>query len=148
MRHKLYSSFQSLVTYTSIKRPINRFGDRFIYFNKLEKDGYDFVLVIVDWLTKMVYYELVKITINASALAEIIINVIDCYYGLLNLIETNKSLLLISKFWLLLYYFLAILTEQHFKNLSLRLCQLWAEQLSQAFINDQVCLKQYYKCKY
>ena len=39
-------------------------------------NGYDSILVIVNWLTKMVYYEPVKTTITAPALVEVILNVI------------------------------------------------------------------------
>ena len=39
-------------------------------------DSYDLILVIVDWLTKMVHYKAVKVTIDAPSLAEIIINVV------------------------------------------------------------------------
>ena len=34
-------------------------------------DSYDSILVIIDWLTKMVHYKLVKVTINAPGLAEV-----------------------------------------------------------------------------
>ena len=37
-------------------------------------DSYDSILVIVDRLTKMVHYKLVKVTINAPGLAEVIID--------------------------------------------------------------------------
>lgn len=33
-------------------------------------NSYNFILVIVDWLTKMLYYEPVKTTINIASLAE------------------------------------------------------------------------------
>ena len=39
-------------------------------------NGYDSILVIVDWLTKMVYYEPVQTTITAPALAEVILNIV------------------------------------------------------------------------
>ena len=71
-------------------------------------DNYDSILVIVDWLTKMVYYKLVKVTINTLGLAKIIINVVMRHYGLSNLIVNNQESLFTSKFWLLLYYFLGI----------------------------------------
>ena len=41
-----------------------------------KKDNYDSILVIVNWLIKMVYYKPVKVTINAPGLTEIIINVV------------------------------------------------------------------------
>ena len=38
--------------------------------------SYDSILVIIDWLTKMVHYKLVKIIINKLDLVQVIINVI------------------------------------------------------------------------
>ena len=70
--------------------------------------SYNSILVIVNRLTKIVYYELVKITINTPGLAKVIFNMIVQYYGLFNSIMSNKSLLFTSKFWSLLYYFLGI----------------------------------------
>ena len=71
-------------------------------------DSYDLIFVIVNQLTKMVYYELVKVTINALDFAEVIINVVVRHHGLSESIVTNRGLLFTSKFWLLLYYFLGI----------------------------------------
>ncbi len=39
-------------------------------------DSYDLILVIVNRFTKMIYYEPVKVTIDALGLAEVIIDVI------------------------------------------------------------------------
>ena len=39
-------------------------------------NGYNSILVIVDWLTKIVYYEPMQTTITAVALAEVILNVV------------------------------------------------------------------------
>ena len=39
-------------------------------------NSYDLILVIVNQLTKMVYYEPVKVTIDAPGLAEVIIDVV------------------------------------------------------------------------
>ena len=62
------------------------------------ENNYNFIFVIVDWLTTMVLYKPVKITIDPLGLAEVIINVIIWYYGLPDLIVTNKGLFFISKF--------------------------------------------------
>ena len=59
----------------------------------------------------MVYYEPVKITINAPSLAEVIINVVVCHHGLSNSIVTDKGSLFTSKFWSLLCYFFGIKTR-------------------------------------
>ena len=70
--------------------------------------SYDFILVIIDWLMNMVYYKLVKVTINAPGLAEIILNVVVWHYGLPSLIVSDRGWLFISKFLSLLCYFLGI----------------------------------------
>ena len=41
-----------------------------------KRDSYDSIFVIVNRLTKMVHYKLVKVTIDDSGLAEVIINVV------------------------------------------------------------------------
>ena len=56
----------------------------------------------------MVHYKLVKITINAPGLAEIIINIVVCHHSLPNSIMTDRGSLFISKFWLSLCYFFGI----------------------------------------
>ena len=71
-------------------------------------DSYNSILVIVNWLTKMVYYEPVKITIDALGLAEVIIDVVVCHHGFLDSIVTDRGPLFTSKFWLSLCYFLDI----------------------------------------
>ena len=68
-------------------------------------DNYDSILVIVDRLTKMVYYEPVKVTIDTPGLAEVIIDVIVWHHGLPDSIVTDKGSLFTSKFWSSLCYF-------------------------------------------
>ena len=41
-----------------------------------KRDSYDLIFVIVDWLIKLVYYKSVKVTINTSSFAEIIIDIV------------------------------------------------------------------------
>ena len=64
--------------------------------------------LIIDWLMKIIYYELVKIIINISKLIKVIINVIMWYHSFSDSIVTNWGLPFTFKFWLLLYYFLRI----------------------------------------
>ncbi len=71
-------------------------------------DRYDLILVIIDRLTKMVHYIPIKVTINASGLAEVIINVVVRHHGISESIVMDQSSLFTSKFWSLLYYFLGI----------------------------------------
>ena len=49
----------------------------------------DLILVIVDRPRKMVYFEPIKIIINALYLAKVIIDVVVWHYGLLNSIITD-----------------------------------------------------------
>ena len=45
-------------------------------------DSYDSILVIVNRLIKMVYYELIKVTIDGLGFPKIIIDVVVRHYGL------------------------------------------------------------------
>ena len=87
---------------------IDRFCHGFASFDGLEGSNYDSILVIVNRLTKMVHYKPMKITIDASGFAEVIINMVVRHHGLPDLIVTNKRLLFISKSWSLLSSFLGI----------------------------------------
>ena len=71
-------------------------------------DSYDSILVIIDWLIKMVHYKLVKVSINAPGLAKVIIDVVMRHHGLPDSIVTDRGLLFTSKFWSLLCYFFSI----------------------------------------
>ena len=71
-------------------------------------DSYNSILVIVNRLIKMIYYELIKVTINASRLAEVIIDVVVQYHDLPNSIMTDRGSLFISKFWSSLCYLFSI----------------------------------------
>ena len=73
-----------------------------------KRESYDSIIVIVDWLIKMVYYELVKMSINALELAEVILDMVIQYHGLPDSIVTNQSSFFTSKFWSLLCYFFKI----------------------------------------
>lgn len=81
---------------------------KFLVSSNYKGKTYNLILVIVNQLTKIVYYKPVKITINATNLVNIIINIVVHHYGLLDLIISDCSLVFTSKFWLSLYYFLGI----------------------------------------
>ena len=53
-----------------------------------KNDSYNSIFIIIDQLIKIVYYILVKVTINALGLAKVIINVIICHY------EVPKSIII------------------------------------------------------
>ena len=44
-------------------------------------NSYNSILVIVNWLKKMIYYKPVKVTIDISSLVKVIINVIMYHHG-------------------------------------------------------------------
>ena len=77
VRHKLYGDLQALPI------PTHRWKNLLIDFmtglpvsTDWKGENYNFILVIVNRLMKMVNYELVKVTINALRLAEIILNIV------------------------------------------------------------------------
>ena len=99
VRHKPYGDFQSLPV------PTHRWKDLSMDFvtglsisTDWKGNSYDSILVIVDRLTKMVDYKPVKITINASGLAEVIIGVVACHHGLPDSIVTDRGSLFTLKF--------------------------------------------------
>ena len=73
-----------------------------------KRESYDSILVIVDWLTKMVHYEPVKVTIDTPGLAKVILDVVIWHHGLPNTTISNGGSLFTSKFWSSLCYFLGI----------------------------------------
>ena len=106
VRHKPYGNLESLPIsthwwknlsidfYTSLPRSTN-----------WESEIYNFILVIVNWLTKIVYYELVKVTINAHGIAEVIIDVVVRYHRLPDSIVSHWGSVFTFKFWSFLCYF-------------------------------------------
>ena len=109
VHHKPYGDLQSLPV------PTHRWKDILMDFvtglpilTDWKGDSYNSILVIVDWLTKMVYYKPVKVTIDAPGLAEVIIDVVVRHHGLPDSIVTDRGSLFTSKFWSSLCYFLGI----------------------------------------
>ena len=70
--------------------------------------NYDSILVIINMLTKMVYYKPVKIMIDVPGLAKVIIDIIVRHHGLYVSIIIDQGFLFTSKFWSSLCYFLKI----------------------------------------
>ena len=63
-----------------------------------KRESYDSILVIVDRLIKMVYYELVKVTIDTLRLAEVIISMVMQYHCFLDSIISDRKAIFTSKF--------------------------------------------------
>ena len=107
--HKLYGDLQSLpVPIYRWKNLLMDFVTSLPILTDWKGDSYNSILVIIDRLTKTVYYKLVKVTIDALGLAKVIIDVVVRHHGLSDLIVTNRGLVFTSKLWSSLCYFLGI----------------------------------------
>lgn len=71
-------------------------------------NSYDLILVIVDYLTKIVHNKPVKVTIDALEITEVIIDMVVWYHGLSDFIINDCKATFTSKFWSSLYYLLGI----------------------------------------
>ena len=106
-RHKPYGNIQSLPFPTHKWKDLSK--DFIIGLPRSEdwkRVEYNSILVIVNRLIKMVYYEPVFTTLDAEQLAEVLIKAIFKYYNLPDSIISDRRLLFTSKFWSsLCYYF-------------------------------------------
>lgn len=101
VKYKPYDDFQSsLVPIYQWKDLFMAFATRLPVSTNWKRETYDSILVIVNWLTKMVYYKLVKVTINVVALAEVIINTVVWHYSLLDSIVSDLGSVFIQSFGL------------------------------------------------
>jgi hypothetical protein len=62
-------------------------------------DGYDSIWVIVDRLTKVPHFILVKTTYSGAKLAELYISKIVCMHGIPNKIVSSRGTQFTSQFW-------------------------------------------------
>ena len=107
--HKSYGDLQLLPIPThQWKDLLRNFVINLLVSIDWKSDNYDSILVIVNWLIKMVHYKPVKITLVALGLAKVIINVLVHHHGLLDSIVTDGSSFFTSRFWSLLCYFFGI----------------------------------------
>lgn len=58
-----------------------------------KKKSYDYILIIINWLIKIVHYKSIKVIINALELVKIFLNTIIQHHSLLNWNVSNKNLL-------------------------------------------------------
>ena len=84
------------------------FVTRLPLFADWKSDNYDLILIIVNYLTKMVYYKPVKVIIDVERLAEVIIDILVWHHSLPDFIINDYGAIFTSKFLSLLYYFLGI----------------------------------------
>ena len=88
--HKPYGDLQSLPILTHWWKDLSiDFIIDFTVSVNWKGDSYDSILIMVDQLIKMVNNILVKVTINASSLAKVIIDVVVHHHGVLESIVTD-----------------------------------------------------------
>lgn len=71
-------------------------------------DSYNSILVIINRLIKMIYYQPVQLTINTHRLAQVILDVLAQHHSFPDLIESNRDSVLTSNFQFSLCYFLGL----------------------------------------
>lgn len=91
-----------------MKSLVYRLYHEFTNINQYKDESYNSIQAIVDYLTKIVDYKPVKVTINTPDLTKVIINIVIRHYKVFKSSVINENLLFVSKFWFLLYYFLDI----------------------------------------
>ena len=107
--HKPYRDLQSLLVHTHWWKDLSiDFVTGFQISANQKANSYDLILVIVNQLAKMIYYESIKVTIDTPGLAEVIIDVVLHQHGVSESIVTDRDLLFTFKFWSLFYYFSGI----------------------------------------
>lgn len=75
MMHKFYNSIQSLsIAIYQYKNLLIDFVTDLLISTDKKKKSDDFILVIVDWLIKIVYYKSVKVIFNAIKLVKVLSN--------------------------------------------------------------------------
>lgn len=55
---------------------MNRFCNKIIHFDQKKSNSYNLILVIIKYLTKIMYYKVVKINTNAFKLAKVILIIV------------------------------------------------------------------------
>ncbi len=109
VRHKPYGDLQLLLVLTHRWKDLSMdFVTGLPISAHWKGDSYNSILVIVDRATKMVYYEPVKVTIDAPGLAKVIIDVVVRYHEVPESIVMDQGSLFTSKSRSLLCYFLGI----------------------------------------
>lgn len=107
--YKAYEDLQFLLVLTyRWKHFLMNFVKNFSMSSDWKSETYNSILVIINRLTKIVHYKPVKITIDASGLVEVIIDMIVRHHSLSDSIITNRKSVFTSKFWSFLCYSLSI----------------------------------------
>ena len=81
VKHKPYGDLQSLPVLTHLWKNLSRdFVLGLPVYTNRKGETYDSILIMIDWLTKIVNYVPVKVTIDAPGLAKVIIDVVVTHY--------------------------------------------------------------------
>lgn len=90
VHYKLYGDFQSLPISTYCWKDLYiDFVIGLLFLVDWKDDSDNTILVVIDRLIKMVYYKPIKTIIDVVDLAEVIINIIIKYHGLLESIISD-----------------------------------------------------------
>lgn len=77
IRHKPYGNPQALLVPTHcLKNILMNFITSLPFLADQKDDNYDSILVIISCLTKIVYYEMIKVTIDTAGLIKVIIDMV------------------------------------------------------------------------
>lgn len=99
VRHKSYKDLQLLPVPINYQKNLSiDFVAGLPLLVNWKSNSYNAILVIINYLINIVYYESVKTTIDIVGLAEVIIDVMVEHYGLSESIISNKDSLFNSKF--------------------------------------------------
>ena len=92
IRHKPYGNLQLLLVPSHYWKDFSmNLVTRLPVSTNWKGESYNSILVIVDQLTKMMYYKPVKITIDAPRLAEVILDAVVWYHGFSNSIMSDRD---------------------------------------------------------
>ena len=88
--YKLYSNLQFLPVSTHYwKNLLIDFIMSLPILTEWKRNIYDSIFAIINWLTKMVYYKLIKVIMEALGFIKVSINIMIRYHSLSNLIITD-----------------------------------------------------------
>ena len=59
-----------------IEKSISKFYNRTDILTNQKNKGYNSILVIINWLIKIIYYKLIKVKINVLDLIKVILNIL------------------------------------------------------------------------
>ena len=59
-----------------IEKSISKFYNRTDILTNQKDKGYNSILVIINWLIKIIYYKLIKVKINVLDLIKVILNIL------------------------------------------------------------------------